>query len=111
MRHPGDRSHSNDSIEQALKPVRHDRCGLGPSAALRIGRWRAAERRMLTTPQKRFVWARSERFADFSEFSFYHALVKRRRPRREQPMRFTHKPPFGSKRWKPAGWTPWLWVK
>lgn len=67
---------------------------------------------MLTTPHKRFLYAREERFPDFSEFSFFHALMKRRRPAAERRARvMDDEPPVRSKRWKPAAWTPWLWVK
>jgi len=66
---------------------------------------------MLTTPQKRFIWAREERFPDFSEFSYFHALLKRRRSAavvvKERRIRERLKKP----RWKPAAWTPWLWMK
>jgi len=63
---------------------------------------------MLTTPHKRFVWARPERFADFAEFSFFRALVKHRRTSRADRIMRDQSP---SKRWKPAAWTPWLWMK
>jgi len=66
---------------------------------------------MLTTPHKRFVWARSERFPDFSDFSFFHTLVKRRRPRPQPSERIMDEAAVSGKRWKPAAWTPWLWVK
>ena len=67
---------------------------------------------MLTTPHKRFVYAREERFPDFSEFSFFHALMKRRRPPPERRARFIDDEPAArSRRWKPAAWTPWLWMK
>ena len=58
---------------------------------------------MLTTPHKRFTWARSARAADLS---FFRALLKRRR----RPVRAVKDAPHG-RRWKPAPWTPWLWVK
>jgi hypothetical protein len=60
---------------------------------------------MLTTPHKRFVWARSERFA---EFTFFRTLLKQRRQHR--PSRAV-KDRDVSGRWKPAPWTPWLWMK
>jgi hypothetical protein len=67
---------------------------------------------MLTTPHKRFVYAREERFPDFSEFSFFHTLLKRRRPPPERRVRITSKPAaVTGKRWKPSTWTPWLWMK
>jgi len=66
---------------------------------------------MLTTPHKRFVYARAERFPDFSEFSLFHALMKRRRPSTERTARTMDDLPVRGKRWKPAPWTPWLWVK
>jgi hypothetical protein len=64
---------------------------------------------MLTTPHKRFVWARSQRFTDFSDWSFFRTmLAHRRRPAarvaKEQQQR-------AGGRWKPAAWTPWLWIK
>jgi hypothetical protein len=62
---------------------------------------------MLSTPQKRFVWARSERFADFSDFSFFRHLLKTRRER--AAARIVKERP--NNRWKPAPWTPWLWMK
>jgi hypothetical protein len=59
-------------------------------------------RLMLTTPNKRFVWARAERFTDFS---FFRTLLKRRRrPARILKGRAMSRP-------KPASWTPWLWMK
>jgi hypothetical protein len=58
---------------------------------------------MLSTPQKRFVWARSERFTDFT---FFRSLLKRRR---RQSLQVVKERPNG--RWKPAPWTPWLWTK
>ena len=67
---------------------------------------------MLSTPHKRFIWARTERFADFSDFSFFHVLVKRRRPPPEPRVRVKAEPmAVGNKRWKPSAWTPWLWMK
>lgn len=66
---------------------------------------------MLTTPHKRFLWARSERFPDFSEFSLFHTLLKRRRPPPERSARLGSERTVGEKRWKPAPWTPWLWIK
>ncbi len=64
---------------------------------------------MLSTPHKRFVYARSERFNDFSEASFFRALLERHR--REEQILKEHQPRPGSERWKPAAWTPWLWIK
>jgi hypothetical protein len=66
---------------------------------------------MLTTPHKRFVYAREERFPDFSEFSFFHTLMKRRRVPLQRGARVVDEPAVRGKRWKPAAWTPWLWVK
>jgi hypothetical protein len=60
---------------------------------------------MLSTPGKRFAWARSERF---SEFTFFSTLVKRRRPAKK---RIAVKTTATADKWKPAPWTPWLWVK
>jgi hypothetical protein len=70
-----------------------------------------AERRMLTTPHKRFAWAREDRFTDFSEFSFFHMLLKRRRPSARVGGKELARERPGKKRWKPAPWTPWLWIK
>jgi hypothetical protein len=68
---------------------------------------------MLTTPHKRFIYAREERFADFSEFSFFRTLLKRRRPQPERRVRSIVSEPAAvrDKRWKPSAWTPWLWMK
>jgi hypothetical protein len=60
---------------------------------------------MLSTPQKRFVWARSERL---SELTFFRTLIKRRR---KPSRRFDLKERTASGKWKPAPWTPWLWIK
>ena len=60
---------------------------------------------MLSTPQKRFAWARSERFA---EFTFFRTLIKRRPP---PPKRIRVKSTVMTGKWNPAAWTPWLWVK
>ena len=60
---------------------------------------------MLSTPEKRFLWARSERFADFS---FFRTMLKRRS---ERPRRTSKNSKHAGKNWKPAPWTPWLWVK
>lgn len=67
---------------------------------------------MLTTPHKRFVYAREERFPDFSEFSLFHTLLKRRQPPLERRVRIMDEPErVTTKRWKPSAWTPWLWMK
>jgi hypothetical protein len=65
---------------------------------------------MLSTPHKRFVWGRSDRHSDFT---FFRALLRRRR----RPLRsikeagaITGKYSPDS-RWKPAVWSPWLWMK
>jgi hypothetical protein len=61
---------------------------------------------MLSTPHKRFAWAKSERLPDFS---FFRTLLMRRRP---PPLRRVGKPrPAAARKWKPAAWTPWLWIK
>jgi len=60
---------------------------------------------MLSTPEKRFLWARPERFADFS---FFRTMLTRRS---ERPRRMSKNAKLDDKRWKPAPWTPWLWVK
>ena len=59
---------------------------------------------MLSTPEKRFSWTRSERI---SGFSFFGMKIKRRRVR----PRIVATEPKQGRRWKPAPWTPWLWVK
>jgi hypothetical protein len=93
------------NIESALNPVCHHGVAFGPLGPA------DAERRMLTTRHKRFVWAREQRFPDyFSEFSIFRVLLKDRRPAKrsaQEPMR--ERPT--KKRWKPAPWTPWLWMK
>jgi len=57
---------------------------------------------MLSTPHKRFAWAKMDRV---SELSFFRSLVLRRRRlarvRKEREI----------VKWKPAAWTPWLWMK
>jgi hypothetical protein len=63
-------------------------------------------RQMLSTPHKRFIWARSERF---SEFTFFRSLIQRRPPRKSA--RVVAKERAATGKWKPAAWTPWLWVK
>ena len=59
---------------------------------------------MLSTPEKRFAWTRSDRIGGFSLFGM---KIKRRRVR----PRIVDKEPKQGGRWKPAPWTPWLWVK
>ena len=59
---------------------------------------------MLSTPHKRFSWARSDRLP---ELTFFRTLVKRRRKTVSRVMR-EHP---GKGKWKPAPWTPWLWMK
>jgi len=60
---------------------------------------------MLSSPHKRFSWTRSERA---TAFSFFGMMVKRRRV--ERRLRVKQRKGEG-RRWKPAPWTPWLWVK
>jgi len=62
---------------------------------------------MLSTPHKRFSWAKSERLSDFS---FFRTLLKRRR-RPQVRIVATKEPVSTTARWKPAPWTPWLWIK
>jgi hypothetical protein len=57
---------------------------------------------MLSSPHKRFAWVRPARA---SGFSFFGMMVKRRPPRRRNLKKAE------ARRWKPAPWTPWLWVK
>ena len=61
---------------------------------------------MLSTPHKRFSWAKSERLSDFS---FFRTLLKRRR--RPQVRVAARKDRTTVAKWKPAAWTPWLWIK
>jgi hypothetical protein len=62
---------------------------------------------MLSTPHKRFAWSRLDRAA---EFTFFRALMMRRRP--PAPRRVVAaKKRVATGKWKPAKWTPWLWVK
>jgi hypothetical protein len=62
---------------------------------------------MLSTPHKRFAWARLDRAA---EFTFFRALLVRRR--RPPPRRvLAAKQRVATGKWKPAPWTPWLWMK
>jgi hypothetical protein len=61
---------------------------------------------MLSTPHKRFTWAKSERLSDFS---FFRTLIKRRR--RPQARVVALKERASTGQWKPAPWTPWLWMK
>ena len=60
---------------------------------------------MLSSPHKRFSWVRSERAGGFS---FFGMMMKRRR---EQTRIRIKDRKNGGRRWKPAPWTPWLWVK
>ena len=64
-------------------------------------------RQMLSTPEKRFSWARSDRIA---EFTFFRALI-RRRPRKSPRVLAAAKERAATGKWKPSAWTPWLWVK
>ena len=67
---------------------------------------------MLSTRHKRFVWAREQRFPHyFGEFSFFHELLQRRRPESRPVVREPLRERAAKKRWKPAAWTPWLWMK
>jgi hypothetical protein len=61
---------------------------------------------MLSTPEKRFIWARSEKFVDVT---FFRTLIQRR-PRKSRRA-VAAKERTASGKWKPAAWTPWLWVK
>ena len=63
---------------------------------------------MLSTPHKRFVWARSDRFA---EFTFFREMLQRRERVPRRKFRARAKETVADSRWKPAKWTPWLWVK
>jgi hypothetical protein len=67
---------------------------------------------MLSTPHKRFAWARLDRTPDFT---FFRILLMRRRPPapppspRRRAVAAADRPATGT--WKPSAWTPWLWVK
>jgi hypothetical protein len=61
---------------------------------------------MLSTPHKRFAWAKSERMPDFS---FFRTLLMSRRPPPRRKV--VVKSRAGTGKWKPAAWTPWLWIK
>jgi len=58
---------------------------------------------MLSSPYRRFSWTRSER----GGFSFFGLTAKRRRAR----TRLRKKQKGDGRTWKPAPWTPWLWIK
>jgi len=58
---------------------------------------------MLSSPHKRFAWIRPDRA---SGFSFFGMMAKRRPSRRRLKQQKGE-----GRRWKPAPWTPWLWVK
>jgi|KBSMisStandDraft_5_1062788.scaffolds.fasta_scaffold5037276_1 hypothetical protein len=62
---------------------------------------------MLSTPEKRFRWARSDRLA---HFTFFRTLLQRR-PRKPSRAILAAKERAATGKWKPAAWTPWLWVK
>jgi hypothetical protein len=62
---------------------------------------------MLSTPHKRFIWARAERFA---EVTFFRTLILRR-PRKSRRVLAAANERLATGKWKPAKWTPWLWVK
>jgi hypothetical protein len=62
---------------------------------------------MLSTPDKRFAWARSEKFA---EFTFFRALLQRRSHKSARALAAAKERAAAGK-WKPAPWTPWLWMK
>jgi len=65
-------------------------------------------RQMLSTPHKRFTWTRADRLA---EFTFFRTLIQRRPPRKSARAATAAKERASTGRWKPAAWTPWLWVK
>jgi len=62
---------------------------------------------MLSTPHTRFSWAKSERVSDFS---FFRTLLKRRRRTLARRI-VARKQRAATGKWKPAAWTPWLWIK
>jgi hypothetical protein len=63
---------------------------------------------MLSTPHKRFVWAKSDRLPDFS---FFRMLLIRRNPPAMPRRKVIKSTAAAAKKWKPAPWTPWLWIK
>ena len=60
---------------------------------------------MLSTPHKRFTWARSEKF---SEFTFFRTLIQRR-PRKEK--RLSLMAELMKKTRRSATWNPWMMTK
>ena len=63
---------------------------------------------MLSSPHKRFAWAKSDRL---SEFSFFRTLLMRRRLPTPTPRKVGKARTAAGKKWQPAPWTPWLWIK
>jgi hypothetical protein len=62
--------------------------------------------KMLSTPEKRFIWVRSDRLADVT---FFRMLMQRRS--RKSTRVVAAKERSASGKLKPAPWTPWLWMK
>jgi hypothetical protein len=62
---------------------------------------------MLSTPEKRFSWTRSNGVA---HFTFFRTLIQRR-PRKPKRVALAAKERAATRKWKPATWTPWLWMK
>jgi len=60
---------------------------------------------MLSSPEKRFAWTRPRT----GGFSLFGIMMKRRRLRARPLTKEQEKTP--DRRWKPAPWTPWLWIK
>jgi hypothetical protein len=63
---------------------------------------------MLSTPHKRFAWARLDRTPDFT---FFRTLLMRRRPPAPRRRVVAASKRAATGKWKPAPWTPWLWIK
>jgi hypothetical protein len=63
-------------------------------------------RQMLSTPEKRFIWARPDGLV---HVTFFRTLILRR-PRKSRRVVAAMERAANGK-WKPAKWTPWLWVK
>jgi hypothetical protein len=63
---------------------------------------------MLSTPEKRFSWARSDKFA---HFTFFRSLIQRRPRKPSRAVLAAKERAAAARKWKPAAWTPWLWVK
>lgn len=61
---------------------------------------------MLSSREKRFAWTRPHA----GGFSLFGMMMKRRRLR-PRPLTKEEREKTPDRRWKPAPWTPWLWIK